>query len=186
MRINTKKGAIELSINTIVVIVLALSMLILGFVLIQNIFDGAKYNIQQINDKSKDEINKLFVDDTIKAVVYLDNNGAEIKQGKPFGIAWALQTNGKSQTFNWEVEVKDDRVMDKCGVSAEEAELWVSTGGSGDVGLASGDKHHDVINFNIPENSVSDISSCLIRYRIVITQEDGSPYKTVSFDVDVK
>ena len=43
-----KRGAMELSIGTIVIIVLAMSMLILGLVLIRTIFTGAKYNIDTI------------------------------------------------------------------------------------------------------------------------------------------
>lgn len=185
MRIKTKRGAIELSINTIVIIVLAMSMLILGLVLVKNIFDGAKYNVAEMNDKVRGEINKLFVDD-IKAVVYLDNNGAEVKQGKAFGVAWGIQNTGKSQKFTWVVDVADSKVEEKCGATKEEALSWISTGGDGDISLTSGDKYQDIINFNIPENSVEDISTCLIRYRIVINQEEGSNYKTLPFDVSVK
>ena len=48
-----KKGAMELSIGTIVIIVLAMSMLILGLVLIKTIFVGAKYNVDTIEDLSE-------------------------------------------------------------------------------------------------------------------------------------
>jgi hypothetical protein len=55
-----KRGALELSIGTVVIIVLAMSMLILGLVLVKNIFSGAKYNIDQLNDKVTDEINQYL------------------------------------------------------------------------------------------------------------------------------
>ena len=44
-----KKGAIELSIGTIVIIVLAMSMLILGIILIKNIFSGSTNAVDDIN-----------------------------------------------------------------------------------------------------------------------------------------
>ena len=47
-KITGKKGAMELSMGTIVILVLAMSMLILGLVLIRTIFMGAKYNVQTI------------------------------------------------------------------------------------------------------------------------------------------
>ena len=50
-----KKAAMELSIGTIVIIVLAMSMLILGLVLIKTIFSGAKYNIDTMNDKVRND-----------------------------------------------------------------------------------------------------------------------------------
>ena len=184
MQKRNKKAAIELSINTIVIIVLAMSMLILGLVLVKNIFDSAKYNVDGINDKVKDEINKLFSDD-IKSVVYLDNTGAKIKQGEQYGIAWGIQNTGKSQKFSWTTEVQDSSIQQKCGVTDKEALAWVSTGEKGDVELTSGDKYQDVLFFNIPEGSVSDISSCVVRFRLVIKQADGSAYSTLPFNVNV-
>lgn len=180
-----KKAALELSIGTIVVLVLAMSMLILGLILIRTIFSGAKYNVETINKKVEAEINKLFVEDQ-RAVLYLPNRIADIKQGDDFGLGFAIQNVVATQKFRWQVEVADDNVRKKCGVSEREAESWVTTGGSGSVDIASGQKYTDIIRFNIPEGSVTDISTCLIRYKLVIKQEDGSPFTTEPFDVDVK
>lgn len=55
-----KRGAIELSIGTIVIIVLAMSMLILGMVLVRSIMCGAIGLTGNINSKVEGEINKLF------------------------------------------------------------------------------------------------------------------------------
>ena len=82
-----KSGAIELSIGTIVIIVLAMSMLILGMVLVRNIFSGSSENILQMNDKVKGEINKLFVEDK-RTVVYLPNQIAKIDQNNDWGVAF--------------------------------------------------------------------------------------------------
>lgn len=180
-----KKGAMELSISTVVVIVLAMSMLILGLILVRSIFTGAKYNIEKMNEKVEGEINKLFVEDK-RAVLYLPNRLAEIKQGDSYGIAFGIQNTIATQTFKWEVEVDDSRIKDKCGVTELQAENWITTGGDGSVGIASGQKEHDLIRFNIPEGVVSDVSTCIVRYKLTISQEDGTPYKTESFDVDVK
>ena len=81
-----KKGAMELSISTVVVIVLAMSMLILGLILVRSIFTGAKYNIEKMNEKVEGEINKLFVEDK-RAVLYLPNRLAEVKQGDVYGVS---------------------------------------------------------------------------------------------------
>ena len=55
-----KKGAIELSISTIVVVVLAMSMLILGIVLVRNIMCGSINLVTTTEGKVKGEIEKLF------------------------------------------------------------------------------------------------------------------------------
>lgn len=55
-----KRAAIELSMTTIVIIVLSVTLLILGFVLVRSIMCSAIGFTGQVNDKVKDEINRLF------------------------------------------------------------------------------------------------------------------------------
>lgn len=174
----------ELSIGTIVIIVLAMSMLILGLVLIRTIFTGAKYNVDQMNEKVKDEINKLFAEDK-RVIIYLPNQIAEVKQAEQWGVAFALQNSVASQQFRWKTEVDDSRIKEKCGVTEIQAEKWITTGAEGTVSIASGQKYYDVIRFNIPEGQVTDVSKCIVRYHLSVSQEDGIPYETVSFDIDV-
>lgn len=59
-KISDKKAALELAVGTIVIIVIAVTMLILGIVLVRNIMCGAMGLTIDINDKVKGEINKLF------------------------------------------------------------------------------------------------------------------------------
>src|SRR3989344_329084 len=91
-KLNTKRrGALELSIGTIVIIVLAMSMLILGLVLVRTIFTGAKYNVDQLNKNVEAEINKLFNEQGNKIVFYLPNRQADIKKGTSFGVAFGIR-----------------------------------------------------------------------------------------------
>jgi hypothetical protein len=180
-----KKGAIELSIGTIVIIVLAMSMLILGLILVRSIFIGAKYNVDEMNDKVKDEIAKLFVEDK-KSVIYLAEAIAEIEQGEPFGVGFAIQNTIASQRFSWSVEVDDSQIREKCGVTELQSEDWIITGREGSIEIASGDKYYRVIRFNIPEGEVSDISTCIVSYNFIVSKEDKSVYTAESFDVDVQ
>ncbi len=56
----SKKAAMELSIGTIVIIVLAMSMLIFGIILIRTIMCGALGLTGDINSKVRGEIQRLF------------------------------------------------------------------------------------------------------------------------------
>ncbi len=182
--LKNKKAALELSIGTIVILVLAMSMLILGLVLVRTIFTGAKYNVETMNKKVEAEINKLFVEEQ-RTVIYLPNRLAEIKQGEEFGLGFGIQNSIATQKFRWQVSVSDDNIRKKCGINEKQAEDWVTTGGSGSVDIKSGQRYYDLIRFNILEGSVNDVSTCIIRYKLVIKQEDGSPFSTEPFDVDV-
>ena len=57
-----RKAALEMSVGTIVVIVLAVSMLILGIVLVRSIMCSAIGLTGQVNEKVESELNRLFSD----------------------------------------------------------------------------------------------------------------------------
>ena len=58
--IKQKKAAMEMSVGTIVTIVLLMSVLILGIFLIKNIFSSAKNAIDLTDEQLNAEINELF------------------------------------------------------------------------------------------------------------------------------
>ncbi len=82
------KGAMEMSVGTIVTIVLLMSVLVLGLILVKSIFGGATENIKTIDDQVKNEISDLFGSGGNNVVVSLGSqNTAKIKQGtENFGI----------------------------------------------------------------------------------------------------
>ena len=184
-----KKAAVELSIGTIVIIVLAMSMLILGLVLIRGIFSGATDNVDTINDKVREEINKLFVDETERAVLRLTENTAKIEQGNSLGIAFGVRNTDRgstdSSTFRYETVLDDDKIRENCGISKEVAENWVRSG-SGSVSVRPGEVDGEIIRIIIPE----DAPLCETKYRIVIyrpgKETPASPYEDLSFFLEVQ
>jgi hypothetical protein len=177
-----KKGAIELSIGTIVIIVLAMSMLILGIILIRSIFTGAKYNVDQMNNKVKDEINKLFVEDK-KTVVYLPNQIAEIKQNEDWGVAFAIKNlvsgSAEASKFSYDVVVSDPNVRKNCGVGDRDIENWIKTGQSDILDIAPGDTYYGIVRFSIPEGS----PLCTVRFHLDV-KRDNQVYATDFFDIE--
>jgi hypothetical protein len=182
-----KKGAIELSIGTIVVIVLAMSMLILGMVLIRNIFGGATGNIDDLNNKVKDQINKQLGAEPRWIYVHLANKKAEIKQGKEWGVAFAV-TNldegvAEAESFRYEVSVADPSgVENTCGVGVQDVERWISLGRAGDFSILPGEKnrYYGLVRFDIPTSS----PICSVRFNINLLK-DGKQFTTEFFDVKV-
>jgi len=180
-----KRGAMELSIGTIVIIVLAMTMLILGIVLVRTIFSGAKYNVDIMNDKVRDEINKLFVEDK-KIVIYLAQQKADIKQGETWGVAFGIK-NLKTGTveaskFTYDIVVNNpSEVKQNCGINEKEALSWIKAGGSGGINIAPGDTYLTIIRFQIPETA----PLCIVRYNINV-KADAEFYTADSFDINVK
>lgn len=178
-----KKGAIEMSIGTIVIIVLAMSMLILGMVLVRNIFSGASENVLQMNDKVRDQINKLFVEDK-RTVVYLPNQIASIKQNEDWGVAFGVKNlargTAEAGRFHYDVTVSDPDVRTKCGIGERDIEGWIKTGRTDDMTIAPGQSYFGIVRFLIPENA----PLCTVRMHIDVTK-DGAAYATDFFDVEV-
>lgn len=114
-----KKGAIELSIGTIVIIVLAMSMLILGLLLVKGIFSGATTSVNILNDKVKAQIVGLFGDESREVTVNLGPDKlAKIPAGNEnFGIAIGARTLDGSSTDRTRLQYKlslEDTTTDNC------------------------------------------------------------------------
>tara|TARA_Y100000034_G_C6709281_1_gene313213 strand:- start:42 stop:620 length:579 start_codon:yes stop_codon:yes gene_type:complete len=190
--VKSKKGAMSLSIGTIVIIVLAMTMLILGIMLVRTIFSGAKYNVDTTQLKVQNEINKLFTEDE-KMVVYLANQKLDIKQGKDWGVGFGLKNlireTTSSKKFDYEVSVNMDSVnlKNSCGgLTVKEAESWIKAGKSSSLTLSPGETGYDTIRFSIPEGA----PLCFVRYSVTVDHPDipGSDIKYVSknFDVNIE
>mgnify|MGYP001581238627 FL=1 len=101
-RENNRQGALELSIGTIVVIVIGMSMLVLGLVLVKTIFSGSIGSVDKLNDGVLQEITKLFDDTDGNILIKLGaTNTAKIKPGtESFKIAIGAQHPGGAQITN--------------------------------------------------------------------------------------
>jgi len=178
-----KVGAIEMSIGTIVIIVLAMSMLILGMVLIKNIFSGASENVLAMNDGVKDEINKLFTENK-RTVVYLPNQIAKIKQNEDWGVAFGVKNLARGTAdaarFHYDVTVSDPDARTKCGIGERDIESWIKTGRADDMTVAPGQTYFGIVRFLIPENA----PLCTVRFHLDVTM-DGAAYATDFFDIEV-
>ena len=178
----SKKAAMEMSVGTIVTIVLLMSVLVLGIFLINNIFKSAKGAIDLTDDQLKNEIAKLFGEDK-ELVIYPSSRKVEIKQeeedGVGIGIKNLLQGVSGTQKFSYEVTVSD---ANDCVESEEEVEEWITVGGKEeDIPIAVGKSAVQKVLFRIP----SGTSLCTARFRVNV-YVDGNDYETTTFDISVK
>jgi hypothetical protein len=177
-----KKGAIELSIGTIVIIVLAMSMLIMGLVLVRNIFQGATYNVEQLNKNVESEINKLFNERGENIVLYLPSGQAEVKQGKSFGIAFGIKNtvSGESTSGKFSYKIQSSSIQKGCKLTNQEADSYLKLGDTGSFDLLPGKTHPDLVKIQ-PSSSAP---LCEVKYTLSVTK-DGQPYADSSFIIVV-
>lgn len=181
----SKRGAMEMSIGTIVTIVLLVSVLILGIFLIQKIFSSATSVVDLTDQQLRNEVNKLFSGEE-KVSIYPGTRLLVIKQettnGIGLGIRNLLTGSAGTSTFSYEVKASDPDLQSKCGVSETEAESWIVTGRSEtDIPIPSGDFSTQKVLFNVPTGA----PLCTIRFRINIDAA-GKAYATDFFDMQIK
>ena len=171
-----KKGAVGLSMSTIVIVIISLSVLILGLVLTKNIMCAAMDGIGDLDDQMKNEIRSLFGAND-KLVVKESVN--EIVKGVSYGVGFGILNQGQdSEDFSYIVKASD---VSSCSFSLADADDFVVLGKSSSVKISPGDDYSGLIKFEIPKS----VESCHIRYSIEVMNE-GSVYAFNEFDVEIK
>ena len=184
-----KKGAMELSMSTIVILVLAMTMLILGLVLVRSIFKGATGSVNDINEKVKGEIASLFVDETSKIIV---NLGADRVAKIPadtanFGISFAAKTIDGSSVIPKRMKYKlslDDTSRVNCikdiGRKPTEELFQQSIGTNIEFDEFEGDTAFSIVQVSIPEAT----ALCTQKVFVDVT-DNNQPVGRSTFIVEV-
>jgi len=178
----SQRAAMELSISTIVVIVLAMSMLILGLVLVKNIFSGAQNIVDMNQDQLENKISKMYGEDQ-KMVIYPSSQMVNVKQGESggfgFGIKNLNQGSSANIQFSYSIIISDEDMVAKCGISKEALmDYMVTPQEESGLSLASGELTTAKVIFE------TDVGAplCTVRFRIN-TFAGEQPYASGFVDV---
>jgi len=170
-----KRAAIELSVSTVVIVVIGISMLILGLVLVNKVMCGAINGINTIDAAMQDKMRLLFGNEENVVIKEVENDVYKnVKNGH--GVAYAIRNNGKTNPeFTYEVKVSD---IGDCKFSEQKAEEYIIVGRSGKINLKSGDEYFDLIKFKIP----NEVEPCQLKYMLVVNNE-GELYESAPINV---
>lgn len=183
--VKNKKAALELSIGTIVVLVLAMAMLIMGLILVRTIFKGGTEAVNKINDEVLKGIDDMFADSDAKIVIYPTSRKISIEQrSQGEGFAFSVRNlELDEENFIYDIAVDSEfNIEDRCRITKQQADSWldVSSGSFTLVGSSKMDMP-ELVTFTIPETA----PSCTIPYRIDVKTE-GVQYASGSIRLTVK
>jgi len=158
---NRKKGALELSMGTIVIVVLAMTMVILGLVLVRTIFSGATESVTDLNAEVREEIVNLFADEDDNVIVKLGSQKtAKIKPGSGnFGFVLGGRTSDGTSTdrsrlqYRLELNEEDNYCNAKLGVRQTEELFDTNFEEWNNFDEYEGDVAFALINVNIPKGT---------------------------------
>jgi len=146
-----KKAALEMSIGTIIIIVIAVTMLILGIVFVRSVMCGALGLTGDLNSKVKSEINQLF-----------DATGAEVNC---LGSEESIKMMPGETNFVWcgiraPVQAEYSVALTQARSSTlteSEIESWIREDSWGPMSVAPGDSQpKKVFRLDIPDNAPED------------------------------
>lgn len=179
-----KKAAFELSISTVIIIAIGAAMLILGLILVRNIFEGGQDTIDLIDRNVKRQINEQFNQNTDKSVVYLPANFAEVERGNRYNIEFTIRNTVRGDSgdsiFSYATSVSE--IDANCrGIREADAEAFIAIGGTSPrIPIPAGEVEERQVTVEVPESA----PLCLISYDITI-KKDGEIYDTNFFTLDI-
>lgn len=171
-----KKGALEMSIGTIVIIVIAITMLILGIVFVRSVMCGALGLTGDLNDKVRSEIEELF-GTTGGEVQCLGSSGEAVKiiPGKVNNIWCGI--NAKGGEADYSITLTSYQGTDS---TKSEIKSWIITESwQGKVGPEDKEPKK-VIRLDIPEGAAEE--------RIILqvtVKKDNQLISTQDLDFDI-
>jgi hypothetical protein len=177
-----KKAAMEMSVGTLVTIVLLMAVLILGIFLVQKIFSGGTDAIESINTQVTNQINQIFSDQETKLAVAPSSRAITLKRGDtPKGFAFSVRNQDVNDAqFSYVVNADD---ISKCGsLTKTEADSYL-LGGTGSFPLGRGNSLDlpRLVRFTIPDGA----PPCTIIYNLVVN-EGSSAYSSAQIFVTLK
>lgn len=179
----SRRASIEMSMGTIIAIVLGVTLLIGGIFFIQKITNISTGVADLSEEALRDEVSKLFSEEK-EVIIYPATKVVQIKQdstdGIGLGIKNLLQGAEGDTLFSYETIISD---ASDCEISEEQVSSWIiGEGKEENIPIASGDLMVDKIMFRIPVGA----PLCVVKCRINVYYGSGEIYKSESFFIEVK
>jgi hypothetical protein len=159
-----KRGAIELSMNTIIIVVIGITILTLGLRWIYGIFGGLEEQQQQLERLSEEQIVALFGGS--QDAINLPTSIVKVPQGKRYNLQVIIRNIlGNTQKFRYGLNVdsipsniQENIVMGKIS--------WHKS----EMNLPSGEGFQDYVSFD-----TSKLPLGIYRFRLVLDCLDCTP-----------
>ena len=179
--VKNKRAAIEMSIGTIVTLVLSITLLIILISVITRIGDTAKNTIDLTDSQLTDKMNKLFNSEK-KLALYPDTGEVTFERGDMSEFSFGVQNllSGSSSAnaeFSYEVKVSD---AGTCGITLDELQDLIILGGSGTMSIPAGEISSERVRFEIPDG----FPNCVFR-TVIEVKANGNNYASDKMDIIV-
>ena len=182
MNLREKRAAMEMSVGTMVTIVLLMIVLVLGIFFIQKIFKSGSNAIETIDSQTQSELQKLFANENAKIAFYPTYKDVVVNRGDdPKGFAFSIRNNDVEEVaFTFATTATD---ASKCGSTFDETDANnMLLGGTGTINIGSSDiSEGRIVKFVVPESA----PSCTIEYNLNV-KKGTATYTEINFFLIIK
>lgn len=174
-----KKRGMELTISTLVVIILALMMLVMGTIITRAMTCNAMQGVNSMAELGQQEIQNLFSQQE-------DNNVAvkekinDIQRVTYYGVGFFIKNVDiiSNNTFTYTVDVFD---LQDCDITKAQARDYILSTRTKSVNIVKGNTYSDILEMKIPQ----DAPICSLKYEIKV-ENGGQLYSSTVFTVRIK
>ncbi|MFC1710727.1 hypothetical protein ACFLZJ_01030 [Nanoarchaeota archaeon] len=181
---NNKRAAMEMTMGTVVTIVLLIAVLVMVLFFINQIREGGENAIDSVTKQIESEIDKIFSSDQTKRMVIYPatrqitiKKGTDNQKGFAFSIRNIEETGG---TFSYEITASET----DCGMTLPNADSLLGLGKQkSNIYIASGSimDYPEMVKFKIP----SETPLCEISYSIGLKKDNAHYGTPVSVHVKI-
>ena len=185
--VKNKRAAIEMSIGTIVTLVLSVTLLIILIAAVTKIGGITDNVLDQTESQVLDQINKVYGADT-KLALAPTSGTVTVRRNKDLqGFKIVIRnlvegSEGEELTFSYEVSV-DENDLGNCGKTKEELESLIIAGKARSeiIALPGETSSSQNVVFEIPDG----FPKCTVPYMVKVYRSDDKPYASDAMVVKI-
>ena len=146
----SRKGAMELSMSTVVIIVIGITMLILGMVLVRNIMCGALGLTGNVNSKIESELDRYFGETGDEVVCIGTIDRVKLLPGEENFVYCSIKADEKAE-YEFEVTDYGTRIS---SLEDKEIQKWIGRETSSSWTISPDDREaKKIITLKIPKEA---------------------------------
>ncbi len=177
-----KRGGMELSMTTIVIIVISIIILIFGIIFGRNIMCSGIRLTEKLNDEVMNEIIDIFGSDKLGVSCQGEEELVKLGTGKRVNLFCGIKVD---QPTSYRIVADDPQLL--LGNERKKAipRSWILSKGTNDVGVQPGEiKYQSVLTLNIPRNA--ERSTAELNLKVYDkNSNDPSSYETHTIQFDI-
>ncbi|MCL6500754.1 MAG: hypothetical protein K6T16_01825 [Candidatus Pacearchaeota archaeon] len=164
-----KKAAFEMSITTVVILVIAVIMLILGLVFVRTIMCRGLNMVTTTLDGAQAEINKLFGAGAAKEIACMGSGNQQltIVPGR-YNVVGCGFSPDVPKTYNYQFQLESAIIFGTTQDIKTQAQGWIAEKLSGTISAAPGDTSYATFGIQPPK----DAPHTILKFKVRVNNVD--------------